>query len=249
MEEEVPEFSNQDAIAWLLAAGILTLVLILLFKISHSLFGESSISALTAFGTGVSSVISVILAALYKRQTKILRKHGEHLNKQAEFMELQFIPDIYPKDEPSFENDSVKIKLENRGSGSATDLKLVTRIEFSDSDNYDSPLAGESELERDGDDRSGEKHLESGVSGTYSAKSKLQTKSISPEERTRSFQNIIKNMKGDVEEVRISLSVKSQGVSGRTGSTHILTSEAFYTTIDEMEENTLEECYRVSKPA
>lgn len=249
MKEQSTRFSIVDLFYWLLGGAIISVVIFLLFKISYELSGKVAISVLSAFSAGMSSVISILLVGIYIKQTDIIERHGQIMDRQADLMELQFIPDVSSLGPPTFENDSVEVSLENRGSGPATELKLLSRLEFRNSSDYDSPLTGESFFKRIEGNRSGEGYLASGDTGKFKADSILEAATLREEQRPRSFKNVISNLEDEVEEVRVSLFVKASGKGGEPQQSEILPDEAFYTDLEDDRNNTLQECYRVSMPA
>lgn len=249
MEAEPDEFGISDLFYWLLGGAIASIVIFTLFAIAYEMSGDVVISSLSAFAAGFSSIISALLVGIYIKQTNILERHGQIMYRQTELMKLQYIPEVFPINEPKFESDNVEISLENSGSGPATELKLVTRLEFRNSQEYDSPVTGVSDFERIEDGDSGEKYLAPGSSKTYKANSKLEVATLSSEKRPRSFRNIIKNLQNDVDSVRISLFVRVEGKRGEPQQTELLSEEAFYASLDSIQNNTLEECYRISTPA
>jgi hypothetical protein len=249
MMEPSTSFNIRDLIFWLIGGAVASVVIFLLFAISSELLGSVAISALSAFGAGMSAIVSALLVGIYIKQTNIFKRHGQIMDRQADLMELQYIPEVSPIGQPAFEDDIVEIRLENRGAGPATDLSLRTRIEFKRSEDYDSPLTGISEFERIDDNRAGEGYLSSGDTGTFEADSILEVATLSDELRSRSFRNLISNLESDVEEVRVSLFVESTGKGGDPQKSAILTEEAFYTKLEELDDYSLQECYRVSTPA
>lgn len=249
MTEPSKRFSIRDLIFWLIGGAVASTVLFLLFAISYEMSGDVAISALSAFGAGMSAIVSALLVGIYIKQTNIFKRHGKIMDRQADLMELQYIPEVSPIGQPGFENDAVEIRIENRGAGPATELSLHTRIEFKGSEDYESPLTGVSEFERIDDNRTGEGYLASGDTGTFQSDSILEVATLSDELRSRSFRNIISNLEHEVDEIRVSLFVESAGKGGELQRSTILPDEAFYTRLDELEEHTLQECFRVSTPA
>lgn len=248
MADQGPDdFSLRDLFLWLVAGGILSVVVFILFTEAYELTGNVTISALSAFGAAMSSVISAILVGIYIKQTNILESHGEILRDQAELMELQYTPDVVTIDEPSFEDDEVSVTLENVGPGDASELHLITRLEFQGSSEYESPLIGSSIFEAD--QSGGGKHLASGLRGKFRAPSKLEVTSLGSEDRVRSFHNMISNLEAEIDDFRVSLFVVADGGGGNSEKRAILTEEAFYVSVSELDGSTLEECYRVSTPA
>lgn len=249
MTEPSTRFRIQDLIFWLLGGAVASVVIFLLFAISYELSGNVATSALSAFGAGMSAIVSALLVGIYIKQTNIFKRHGRIMDRQADLMELQYIPEVSPIGQPSFDDDVVEIQIENRGPGPATELSLQTRIEFKGSEDYESPLSGISEFERTDNKKAGEGYLASGETGTFQADSILEVAILSDELRPRSFKNIISNLEHEVDEVRVSLFVESTGKGGDPQRSAILTEEAFYTRLEELEDYSLQECYRVSTPA
>lgn len=249
MSEPSTRFSIRDLIFWLLGGAVASVVIFLLFAISYELSGKVAISALSAFGAGMSAIVSALLVGIYIKQTNIFKRHGRIMDRQADLMELQYIPEVSPIGQPGFEDDVVEIQIENRGPGPATELSLLTRIEFKGFEDYESPLTGTSKFERIDDERAREGYLASGDTGTFQADSILEVAILSDEPRSRSFKNIISNLKHEVDQVRVSLFIESTGKGGDPQSSAILPEEAFYTSLEELEDDSLQECYRVSTPA
>lgn len=241
-------FSFNDLTPWVMAGVLLSFIILAVIWVSDTLFDAKTFSAISTFGVVMSALISVVLVGIYIKQTKIFERHGEIMETQSELMELQFIPNVNQLERPEFDGDRVRVTLENKGRGTATDFQLITRIEFEDETDYDSPLKGSTGMSKINDKKTGQRSLGSGETGTFEAESMLEVSILSGERSPRSFRNVIGNMKEEVNRVRISLKIKVRGHRGDPQTLTILKEEAFYTNLDDLKEFTLQECYKVSKP-
>jgi len=243
------EYGAADLILWIMVGTVVTFVLYSIFVIAQKQAGETAIAVLSAFGAGMSALTSIVLVGIYIEQTRIFDRHGKILQNQTDLMELQFIPDVRPTDNPKITGNQVEISLENKGPGDATNLELITRIEFEESNDYESPLIGSTDLGRIEDNHTGESYLLSGESGSFSGECLLEVSALSGEKKARSFENIVSNLSQNVEKIRISLSVEISGKRGKPQQVSILPEEAFYTNLEDLDEYTVSECRRVSNPA
>lgn len=249
MKRDGEQLTWDDFSKWLLASILILLVTYTVYGISSNYFGENIIAALTAFGVTVSSIISILLVAIYTRQTRIFDRHGKIMEAQTNLMELEYTPDVAILDEPTITGNDVEVTCENKGPGTAVSMELITRIEFGGSEFYDSPLIGASELARTDGDHAGEQSLESGETGSFEGDARLDVSTLGETERSRGFDSIIQNIQSDVDRIRVSLFVQTEGHGGDTQKVSILPEEAFYTKLEELSDDTLHECRRVSTPA
>ncbi|WP_367996665.1 hypothetical protein [Haloferax volcanii] len=238
-----------DLAPWGLIAAFTVAVIYILFGAAYTMFDTQAISAVSAFGAGVSAMVSVFLVVIYLKQTEILGKHAQIMETQSDLMELQYVPKINTTGDPSFNEDAVKLSVENMGSGTATELQLLTRIEFEGSSDYDSPLTGTVDLVSTSGAGHGKQSLDGNDTGEFEADACFDIVSLSGSERSRRFSNIIANLAGEVERIRVSMYIDVAGQAGNPNSTSILSEEAFYTSLEGLDDFTLEECYRVSTPA
>lgn len=249
MDHDGDRLTWNDILNWVLASIFILLLTFILYGISSNYFGDSVIAALTAFGVTVSSIISILLVTIYMRQTRIFHRHGKIMEAQTKLMELEYIPDVAVLGEPTIEENRVEVTLENKGPGAATSMKLVTRIEFQNSEFYESPLTGSSELSRVNGEHDGEQSLESSETGLFTGEARLDVSTLSENVRSRGFESIIQNLQSDVDRIRVSLSVRTEGPGGDPQEESVLPEEAFYTNLEGLSDETLHECRRISTPA
>jgi hypothetical protein len=242
-------FGINDLMPWLVAGTLISLVFFFLFVAAHEFFNLQAVSALSAFSAAVSALMSALLVGIYIKQTRIFERHGEILKNQSELMELEFVPDVSPVGRPEIDNNHVEIDLKNKGDGISTKVELLTRLEFQGDTDYTSPLTGTCTMERVGDNRMGEKSLNSGEAGRFRGKAILGVTTLGGDKSNRTFENIVRNIQSDIDDIRVSLFIKYTGPRGNSSTTSILHEEAFYTDLDGVTKTTLEECHARSSPA
>ncbi|MCY4731923.1 hypothetical protein KY092_15285 [Natronomonas gomsonensis] len=245
-EEEIDYFG-------LLIYGFLALLVISLsfgiFGVSSWFFDGEEIAALTAFATALTGFTSIILIGIYRKQTRIFRRHGEILENQTELMELEYTPDISRTSGPSFSGDTVCVSLSNVAKGYANDVRLTTRIEFEGSLSYSSPVQGHSPLNKS----EGENQEE----GTNSLAPNEETEVEAPallsidDGEQRTFRHVVDNLAAEeVEKIRVSMEAEAKNSAGEVvTSCAILPEDHFYADISECEAHDLEEVHKSSTPA
>jgi hypothetical protein len=208
--------------------------------------GNQLLTGLSVFTAGASAFTSVLIVIFYIQQTNILSAHADILEVHSELMEMQYIPRISTVGEPKFESDSFTQTIENRGAGTATELELVTHVEFDNSESYESPLKGRSEMT---EVSSGNRYLEGHHEGSFESDCFLEVTGLSGETKRRGFENVVSNLHSEgVSRIRVSLHIHASGQGDHESNCTALPEEYFYSDLKRGEGFSLESRYRVSSP-
>lgn len=249
MSENRPIIDLGDVVMYGALGVIAVIMSFVAYGLGHQFFDKGTvITGLSAFGSGVSAVTSLLVVIFFIKQTNIFKVHSDILETQSELMELQYIPRISCPSTPTFDDNSVMVEIENRGAGTATQLELLTHIEFSDSRDYDSPLNGRVVMEYSSDG-AGANVLSGHDIQQFKADARLSITGEDGSEYSRSFDNVVSNLASEgVGKIRVSLKVVASGQGSHQSETAVMPEEYFYSDLDRGERFTLEERYRVSLP-
>ena len=249
------KFDTRDKLLMIGAFGVVTIILgYTLLSLSQVYFDNWVISALTAFGVAISGFTSFLLVAIYLEQTSILERHGNILDKQAELMSLEYVPNISTKSKPDFDRDQITIKLTNRAKGTAINLSLVTRVEFDDSQSisYNSPMVGRADMMRVEKERVYEDQtsLEPHGEGEFQTNATLFVKN---NQKQRPFHVVMDNLSEEgVNRVRIELKIKADGQQQSRQeevSCNVVPEGYFYVDLKKTNDCHLAPLYRSSSPS
>ena len=158
-------------------------------------------------GVIVNAILSAILVILYYKVQQTQKKQAETLSKQEDLMAAEYQAAVFAEGYGA-DDDQLNVRISNFGKGVASELDLVTDLEF-DSDQFEKQLLTSPLRKRDPDDNIRINAIPSGAENEeFSALSVIRLKNHSGDYEELKFSTAMEELSAtdsDVESIEVSL--------------------------------------------